>query len=294
MTLPVGWCGLLAVLVAVPDAVAWAEAAGPLTREVKARSVELARLAAGEVPEVRVAPGFLTVLEFDAALASGAVMVEGRESRFALLEINARTLVLRPAVELAPTERLLLTVGFTDGLAPARVVFALVAHPSEVDGQVQVVRRPYSAEALQSRLEAVLARCETGGLAKVALSGAVDWSGVTVKSLKGQHLLSGLEQSSTPASRSYRSSKLFVATVSLHLPAGALPWTPGEAQVLDATGQVVRRVSVWMDVARLEPGQSGVLAVELERRPEDEGKRFSLEVRERDGARGVLIQDLEL
>jgi uncharacterized protein (TIGR02268 family) len=282
------------VLVSLAGPVAWGQAAAPPVREVKARRVELPQLPSGEVLEVRVAPGFLTTLEFDSPLAREALTVDGRESRFALLELNSHTLVLRPAVALAPGERLLLTVRFADGLAPSRAVFALVAHPFEVDGQLQVVRRPLSNQALQSRLEAVLARCEAGGLAKLVLSGALGDTGVTAGMLTARIRLSGLEQGPSFKPRAYRSWKSFVATLLLLVPAGSLPWAPGEAWLLDAAGQRVRRISVWMDMSRLEPGQSAVIAVEVELHLEDVGKRFSLEVRERDGERGVLIEKVEL
>lgn len=294
MTLPAGLHALLLVLLSLPGPEAWAQAGRPAPREVKARRMELSPLSSEKVPEVRVAAGYLTALEFDAPLECESLAVEGRESRLALLECNTRTLVLRPEVELAAGERLLLTVGFADGLAPAKLVLALVAHPTEVDGQVQVVRQALSSEALQARLEAALARCEAGALAKVVLSGAVDKQGVTMELLDRPHHWNGLRKVPLQASKAYRSWKLFVAVIPLHLPAGGTPWVPGEARLLDAGGQVVRRMPVWMDMARFEPGQSGVLAVEVERLSEELGKTFSLEVREREGERGVLIQQVRL
>jgi uncharacterized protein (TIGR02268 family) len=294
LTLPVGVHACVVALLLLPGALAWAQAASPPAREVKVRRLELSRLPAGEPPEVRVAPELLTVLEFDARLSPESTMVEGRESRFALLEINTHTLVLRPAVRLAPGERLLLTVGFADGLAPARAVFALVAHPTEVDGQLQVVRRPLSSEALQARLEAVLARCEAGGLAKAVLAGAVDKEGVTHGLLKGTHLWNGLVEVPNLAPHVYRSWKLLVAVAPVQLPAGEVVWIPGEARLLDTEGATVRAMPAWMDVARLEPGGTAVIAVELERHPQDAGKTFFLEVREKGGGRGVLLKGVEL
>lgn len=294
MALPGGFHAFLLVLLCLPGPVAVAQAGAPLTREVKARRVELSLSASGTVPEVRAAAEYLTVLEFDSALDCGALTVEGRESRFALLECNTRTLVLKPAVELAAEERLLVTVGFADGQLPAKAVLALVTHPTEVDGQVQVVRQPLSAEALQARLEGVLARCEAGGLAKAVLSGAVDEEGVAVERIAGRIHWNGVKAAPAPVPRAYRSRKLLVIAVHLHLPSGSLPWTAGEARLLDAAGSVVGRLPVWMDAARLEAGQTGVIAVEVERRPEDFGKSFSLEVREKDGARGVLIERMRL
>ncbi|MDY7231407.1 DUF2381 family protein [Hyalangium rubrum] len=282
---------MLLVLVSLPGPVAWAQAGLSPAREVKARRAELS---SGAVPEVRVAPGYLTTLEFDSPLDRDALTVEGRESRFALLETNTRTLVLRPAVELASGERLLVTVGFADGLVPAKAVLALVAHPTEVDGQVQVVRQPLSSEALQARLEAALARCEAGGLAKVVLSGAVDDQGVTVELLEGRCHWRGLQGIPLQSPMVYRSWKSFVVIIPLHLPAGGTPWTPGEARLLDAEGRVVQRMPVWLDVVRLTPGGTGSLAVEMDLRPEDAGRFFVLEVREKDGERGVVIERVRL
>ncbi len=290
MTLPAGSHAFLLVLLSLSGSVAVAQAGSPLAREVKVRRVELPLVTSGVVPEVRAAAGYLTVLEFDSPLDCEALTVEGRESRFALLECNTRTLVLRPAVELAPGERLLLRVGFADGQLPAKAVLALVAHPTEVDGQVQVVRQPLSQEALQAHLEAALARCEAGGLAKVVLSGAVDEHGVTVGRITGRLHGNGLEQEPFSTPRAYRSGKLLVVAVQLRLPAGSSPWLPGEARLLDSTGSVVGRMPVWMDAAQLEPGQTRVIAVELDRRSVGTGKFFSLEVREKGGARGVLIE----
>lgn len=294
MTLPAGLCGFLGVWLWLWGPEAWAQAAAPPVREVKVRRVELPQLASGEVPEVRVTPGYLTVLEFDAPLSREAVTVEGLESRLALFEVNERTVVLRPTVELASAERLLLTVRFADGLAPASAVLALVAHPSEVDGQLQVVRRPLSNEALQARMQAVLARCEAGGLAQAVLSGAVGKDGVTVEQLEGRGRWKGVKDVSWLRSKAYRSWKRLVATMLLHLPAGDPPWIPGEALLLDATGKVVQRSPVWLDAGRLNAGESGVIAVEFERHPEGKGHRFSLEVREKDGERGVVIEGVEL
>jgi uncharacterized protein (TIGR02268 family) len=294
LTLPVGFHGSLLVLLCLAGPVAEAQAGAPLMREVKALRVELPLSASGAVPEVRAAAGYLTALEFDSALDCGSLTVESRESRFALLECNTRTLVLKPAVELAGGERLLVTVGFADGQFPAKAVLALVGHPTEVDGQVQVLRQPLSSEALQARLEAALARCEAGGLAKAVLAGAVDEEGVTVERLAGGFHWNGLERVSLHPPRAYRSRKRIVIAVRLHLPAESVPWMPDEARLLDAAGSVVRRMPVWMDTDQLAPGQTGVISVELERHPEGLGKVFSLEVREKGGARGVLIERVEL
>lgn len=292
MALPIGTHALLRVLLCLTGAVAVAQPGARVEREVKARRVEL--LGAGAVPEVRTAAGYLTVLEFDSPLDCGALTVESRDSRFALLECNTRTVVLKPAVELVAGERLLLTVGFADGQLPAKAVLALVGHPAEVDGQLQVVRQPLSSEALQARLEAALARCEASGLSRAVLSGTVDEQGVTVERLTANVHWNGLEGAPLSTQRAYRSSKQLVVVIRLRLPLGTPAWVPGEARLLSARHVVVRRMPVWMDGGQLEPGQSGVLTVEVDRHAEDVGQFFSLEVREKDGERGVLIERVRL
>jgi len=294
LALPIGTHALLRVLLCLTGPVAVAQTGAPAAREVKARRVELPLLGSGAVPEVRTAAGYLTVLEFDSPLECEALAVEGRESQFALLECNTRTLVLKPSVGLVAGERLLMTVGFADGQLPAKAVLALVGHPAEVDGQLQVIRQPLSSEALQARLEAALARCEASGLTRAVLSGAVDEQGVTVERLTANVHWNGLEGAPLSTQRAYRSSKQLVVVIRLRLPLGNPAWAPGEARLLSARHVIVRRVPVWMDVGPLEPGQTGVLVVEVDRHSEDVGQFFSLEVREKDGERGVLIERVRL
>ena len=49
------------------------------------------------------------------------------------VEVTNRTVVLRPAMEVASGQSVALTVPFADDLAPSRAVFSLVTHGSEVE-----------------------------------------------------------------------------------------------------------------------------------------------------------------
>jgi uncharacterized protein (TIGR02268 family) len=256
--------------------------AGP---ELKARQLVLPDSTTVPPPVVRVAPGYDTVLEFDASIDPDSVSVEGQEERFALLEPTTRLVVLRPALPLPEDRPLLLKVGFADGLSPTHATLALVPATSEVDVQARVFRRPRSVQALEAQLEAVLARCEAGNFVKLALSGELR-GGVTWESLELAQTSSGV---TVVEQEVYRSRAHAVVTLKLKLSPGALPWTPGEAWLRDAAGRVVRRLPIWMDGARLQPGEAHSLAVELERPSKETDQRWSLELREKDGERGVSL-----
>ncbi|MFL5354482.1 DUF2381 family protein [Archangium sp.] len=253
--------------------------------ELKARSLVLPDNPTAPAPTVRAAPGYVTVLEFDASIDPDSLSVEGRQERFALVEATTRTVVLRPALALPEDTPLLLTVDFADGLTPSHATLALVPATGEVDAQVRVIRRPRSVPALESELEAVLARCEAGNLAKLALSGELR-GGVTLERLPSADSSSEvkvLEQNI------YRTLAHAVVAVELELAPGARPWTPGEAWLRDAAGQVLRRLPVWMDGTRLQPGESRSLAVELERPSAPAEPRWRVELRERDGERHMAL-----
>jgi uncharacterized protein (TIGR02268 family) len=201
------------------------------------------------------------------------------------VEATTRLVVLRPALPLPEDRPLLLKVGFADGLPPTHATLALVPATEEVDVQVRVIRRPRSVPALESELESVLARCEAGGFVKLALSGELR-GGVTWERLELARSWSEVKVANQEV---YRSRAHAVVAVELELLSGAQPWRPGEAWLRDATGRVVQRLPVWMDGTRLQPGEVRSLAVELERPPVETDQRWGLELRERDGERGVSL-----
>jgi len=256
--------------------------------ELKARHLVLPDSTSAPVPTVRIAPGYDTVLEFDAPLDPDSLALEGREERFALVEPTTRLVVLRPALPLPEDGPLLLKVGFADGLPPTHATLALIPATREVDVQVRVIRQPRSVAALESRLEEVLARCEAGSFVKLALSGellmGVTWQHLEAASSRSEVRL--VEQDV------YRTRARAVVVATLRLSQEARPWIPGEGRLLDAAGREVRRLPVWMDGTRLQPGEVRALAVELER-PAQDTDPYWVELRERDGERGVSLLPFE-
>ncbi|HZH77644.1 MAG TPA: DUF2381 family protein, partial [Archangium sp.] len=129
------------------------------------------------VPEVRVAADVLTVFRFGSSIDKASLEVEGRATRFKLVDSGEYIIGLEVAVEPAPGERLILRVRYKDGANPAYAIFALVSHPTLVDKEVEVVRRPRTVEALEARL----AQCEAGEPANLVLSGRLDRKGVRAR-----------------------------------------------------------------------------------------------------------------
>lgn len=254
--------------------------------ELKARQLVLPDSATAPAPTVRIAPGYDTVLEFDASIDPDSLAVQQREERFALVEPTTRLVVLRPALPLPESEPLLLKVGFADGLSPTHATLALVPATREVDVQVRVTRHPRSVPALEARLEEVLARCEAGSFVKLALSGELQGG------VKWQRLKEPPEWSSdvrVTEQEVYQARARIVVVARLHLLEEARPWFPGEARLRDSAGHEVRRLPVWMDGTRLRPGERRALAVEMERPARDTGTPWELELRDRDGGRTVSL-----
>ncbi|WP_375767665.1 DUF2381 family protein [Archangium gephyra] len=253
--------------------------------ELKARHLVLPGSATAPAPTVRITPGYDTVLEFDASIDPDSLALEGRQERFALVEPTTRLVVLRPALPLPEEGPLLLRVGFADGLSPTHATLALVPAAREVDVQVRVLRQPRSVPALEARLEEVLARCEAGSLVKLALSGELQ-GGVTWQRLKVPPVWDEVQ---VIEQHVYHARARIVVVARLQLPSETRPWFPGEARLRDAAGREVRRLPVWMDGTRLQPGEVRALAVELERPASDTDPPWDLELRDRDGGRAVPL-----
>ncbi|HYO65550.1 MAG TPA: DUF2381 family protein [Archangium sp.] len=228
--------------------------------DLRARQLVLPGNATAPAPTVCIAPGYDTVLEFDASIDPDSLAFQEREERFALVEPTTRLVVLRPALPLPEDRPLLLKVGFADGLSPTHAMLALVPAAREVDVQVRVIRQPRSVPALETRLEEVLARCEAGSFVKLALSGELQ-DGVTRQRLgapqpRSEVLVVGQDV--------YRTRTRTVVVARLQLPSEARPWRAGEARLRRGAGLEERGLPVWMDGTRLQPGEVRAVAVEWE------------------------------
>ncbi|NVJ07704.1 DUF2381 family protein [Myxococcus sp. AM001] len=269
-------------------------------RELKRRRVSLSVATADNPVELHVAPGYLTALEFDSPVDRDAVVLGDPGGRLALFEVNGRSIVLKPAMDLGPGRGVELTVPFADGAAPARVVFSLVTHPSEVDAQVMVSRLPRTADALQAELDEVRAACAAkdaelealrtrnvaSGPAGMILAGLLGEEGFRVGRTDALGTGEGLKPEAvvTYLASGWGAVALWVRNT------GSEPWTPVEARLSVAvSGDRVNVLAVRMKEPRIEPGGAARVVVETGAPTWPEGAALRLELRDKQGRRRLLI-----
>ncbi|WP_158616743.1 DUF2381 family protein [Corallococcus sp. CA054B] len=274
----------------------------PRGRELTRRRVTLSRSTADTPVELHVAPDYLTTLEFDAPVERAGVKLGDRGGHFALFEVGTRLVTLKPARDLPPGERVMLTVPFADDRVPAAAVFALVLRPSEVDMHVQVVRLPRTAEAVQAELDEVRAACASteaelealrarstvNGPAGMILAGLLDSSGIEI--IQTTLDAKGGDGLSVQVVTCYQGPGWAVLSLEVEN-TGSAPWTPAKARLVLANGGRARVLPVRMKEARIEPGATARVVMELEKSGSPP-KAIQLELRDSAGTRRILIPSL--
>jgi uncharacterized protein (TIGR02268 family) len=260
-------------------------------REQQQRQVVVPNDPDEPVPEVRVAANVATYLRFDAPIDRASVEVEGRTARFRMVDAGDRTLTLEPTVEPGPGEKLGVRVRYKDGVSPASATFALVSHPTLVDKEVEVVRRPRSVEALEAALaekDAQLAalRAVTGP-AGLVFSGRLTLGGVQARRFEA--FASARDGLSVADGAGYRAEPWALVVVRVHNLPGQKPWEPGGARLSLGDGTSVKVVSVDMNRARLGPGEEGLVAVETEKPFWKVGEVLRLELLDKSGGRRLPV-----
>ncbi|EAU68572.1 hypothetical protein STIAU_8774 [Stigmatella aurantiaca DW4/3-1] len=244
------------------------------------------------VPEVRVATGYLTTLMFNAPLERDSL--EADRTRFRWMDAGERTLILEPAAELGSGERLVVKVRFRDKALPAQAVLALVAHPTEVDGTVEVDRRANTSEALlaalaqkSAELEELKVRCEGGGPAGLVLSGWLPEGRMLpiVLTMTVPSDISGLEVNRVVG---YVGTFSELVVVGLRNLPGQKPWRLGQTRITGSGGSPVKVLSGQMKPAELAPGEEGVVAVEA-KPPWGFSQSFSVELMDVSGQRRIFL-----
>ena len=269
----------------------------PPAREQQQRQVIVPGNPNEPVPEVWVATNTLTVFRFDATIDRASVEVEGRTTRFRLLDVGDRTIILEMAVEPGDGEKLGVRVRYKDGANPAYATFALVSHPTRVDKEVEVVRRPRSIEALEVALaekEVELAALRAvNGPAGFVFSGRLTLAGVKARPL-GQTSDSAQSGLKVSGGEGYHASSWALAVVRVRNLPGQKPWEPEEARLTLADGTPVKVRSVEMNKARLAPGEEGLVAVETEAPFWTVGEPLRLELLDKSGSRRLLLPKVKL
>lgn len=281
-------------------------AAQTSARELRSRRVVLSGSSAESIPELRVALGVVTTMTFeDAVIDARELHLEGRGSRVKLVDVGEHSVVLKPLVELARGERLLLQVPFADGKAPTQATFALVSHPAEVDSQVEVIREARSAEACQgeladakaqlaqkdAELEALRARAAASGPAGLIFAGLLGNEGVTAVRFMvppSPDVRHGLRATGQRA-MSFRAAKWTAVAVEVEN-IGEQPWQPRTAMLVSVkTSRPIAGTSISMEKQQLGPGESALVVVETEPPSESAGEEFRLELFGADGGRDLSI-----
>jgi uncharacterized protein (TIGR02268 family) len=257
----------------------------------------------GAVPEVRLAPGRLTTLLFDAPLEVAALRQAGRAWGFERVEVAERALVLLPGSGPAVAARIALTVRFADGLPEAGVPLVLVVGAGEAEARVEVVRGPVrSAEAPSGARAAGGIQAVEGEAPRVGEGGLMGLIATGILGEQGVRVLRMEPEDWTPPGLTAREARLYVATgrmaleVTLFLERGEPPWAPGEAivdhwQSERAAQRVMARL---LDGTALQPGETARLVVEWDAPTEQKVLRCKLSVLERGGEREFQVNALSL
>jgi len=258
----------------------------PMVRVRREQQLVLARVPAGSEPELRMAPGIITVVRFDAEVVHVEVKGEGLGHRV-WWDVAGHSLLLEPRGEWVSGRRLRLEVVLAQGPTRTRLVFQLVSHPGEVDAQVDVELRPRSTRSEQEP-EVASPRREGGPFSHMVFSEVMGKSGVAGSTFRGRTVGSGV---SAKSATDYRAESGRAIAFLVHNPEGARPWVASEVVRLSLAGEVSEggvRWTVSME-APIAPGGSGLVVVESAEAAV--GMPVLLEVREEGGCRSVRVEE---
>ncbi len=303
MCQPASWA-VLALVPLLASAIAGAQP-HPAARErqvINTRQLVLPNSTTAPELQVRVAPGILTTIVFDAALARDSVTLDGEGTRIRRVDVGDKSVTVEPLVELG-NERAMLRVRFVDGAAPEGPALALVSDLAQVDSHVRVSRRAQSTEALEKELAEVRARCEAreaelharceaNGLVGLVLAGLLREADLkTTQRIDTEFQESGASGlRMTPSGWVKVTPKWMLLAVTVENRPGQPPWSPDKVTLRSATtNEAVGVRVVLMDRPRLGPGEEGFVAMEAEPPSAAAGERFLLELWETASGRLLSI-----
>jgi len=248
------------------------------TREPRRRSVTLT----GSPLEARIATGIRTFLVFSVPIRGKAVEVDPQ--RIKIVALGDVILAIEPLSEPRPGERWTLRVPLADGKAPDVAEFSLVAHPSEVDTEIDVARREESPTACPT-----CAPCTAMNPADAIASEFIGKDGVQTRELDAfTDAASGFASKNRVT---YRAAGWVLVDVEIIPPPGHPAWRPTGATLTSKTGEArVRAVKV---VPGTLPDAVRVL-VTTDPPPPSAGLKFTLHLNGPEGAPSFSIPAVTL
>ncbi len=264
---------LAVALVLLAGTVARAQATA---REQKQRTVTVTSNPAEPPHEVHVSDEIPTVFLFGSEVRKKSVRVDSTRIRVVDAGEQSLSLIVQAVSPLREGERRELEVAFADGKPPARAVFALVAHPSDVDTLINVARQEPTAPVCPAEV-----RAEVRGPEDFLLLGYMGTSGVPTAPLDARiDDAQGLESARGVA---YRGKGWLMFQVRIRNTRGPQPWVPTEATLPSKTGQKLRGRVVLEEQGEIPPGEAVRVLVVTEEPPAGAGLVFSLEMSGADG-----------
>jgi uncharacterized protein (TIGR02268 family) len=255
-------------------------------RESRQRTVTVTGNPAEPPHEVHVSDETPTVFLFGSEIRKKSVRVDSTRIRVVDTGEQSRLLMVQAVSPLGQGERHELEVEFTDGKAPARAAFALVAHPSDVDAFVTVARQQPAAPACPAEV-----RAGVSGPEDFLLLGYMGKSGVPTAPIEPRK--DAAQGFTSREGVAYRGKGWLMFQVAILNLRGPQPWVPTEATLTSKTGEKLRGRVVLENQGEPAPGEPVRVLVVTEEPPASAGLAFTLEVSGAD-ARSLAFPPVKL
>jgi uncharacterized protein (TIGR02268 family) len=280
-----------------------AERAGP-QRELRRRTLAIDDQSLGTLPEIHVAGGDATVLNFQIPVKEQGIILPNAQGTFYPASQADRTVVLVPKADLAAPASVSVTL--VDGTV---LSFKLVSVPRERDVQVDVVMNlrsrgpPESAAALQAaveRLRSQLDDCQgsSPGAAAARLASLLVTQGLDEHEVFERRRFHGGDKQSRLLVEAHLAYRLLGLTYLVFTVENRDPervWVLGRAEVKLEGGSGTSDLKVLAattELASLAPGVEERVVIAFATPSPGPGQKLSVALLEREGNRRVVLEGL--
>ncbi|MBU8896834.1 DUF2381 family protein [Corallococcus sp. M34] len=233
-------------------------------------------------PEIHIQPGRAITLRFAQPLASESL--SPRDSvHFDDVAVTSDTLVLLPTGSLNEDTRLWLDVRFAQGAVPAHTRLRLVVHAVGPDDEVRI-RLASSPSSGPEAAQCLRPGTNPGGLDEVFSQGGVDPRGVKTQLRHTDSILRASDMPPVDSLLSLRASERVAVVVFIREQDLPLSRVPTHATVRATHGNEFAKATVSQEAPLREQSKVPIV-VEVEARPDTLLGEYTVELRDRDGAR---------